>query len=89
MTGSIDKKEGGAYDHERVKESFRKANVKNTESNMQTAMGNVKSLRTKMGDGLDMEATTEKYKYMMEMKKSKYLEQIKIMSKIRAEFNPL
>jgi hypothetical protein len=50
------------YDHDRVKESFRKANVKNTESDVKTEMGNVRALRAGTGKdgGLDLEASTEK-----------------------------
>jgi hypothetical protein len=60
MTTMLDDKDN--YDHERVKESFRKANVKNTESDVKTAMGNVKALRSGTGKdgGLDLEASTEK-----------------------------
>lgn len=60
MTNLLNDKD--TYDHERVKESFKKASVKNTESDVKTAMGNVKALRTGTGKdgGLDLEASTEK-----------------------------
>jgi hypothetical protein len=60
MTATLEDKD--TYDHDRVKESFRKANVKNTESDVKSVMGNVKSLRSGTGKdgGLDLEATTEK-----------------------------
>lgn len=88
----IQKNDEPDYDHARSSASFRKANVKNTESMVTTAMGSVTALRSNKkvkDDGLDLDATTQKHQYMMEMMKSKFLEQAKTVQKIRSRFNPL
>lgn len=57
-----------------------------------TAMGSVTALRSNKkvkDDGLDLDATNQKHQYMMEMMKSKFLEQAKTVQKIRSTFNPL
>lgn len=57
----IQQNENPDYDHARSSASFRKANVKNTESMVTTAMGSVTALRSNKkvkDDGLDLDATT-------------------------------
>lgn len=68
-------KQDQGYDHNRSTANFQKANVKNTESTISTVISTVQALRGKDAkDGLDLEATTQKLKYLNQMKKARFLE---------------